>query len=69
MQKRLDSIPISRKLVKLIAMQDFFFRYKTGDYSKAVTSLLKEYEGLRLYSKSGKTRINDDELLATKPFK
>ncbi|MEK7086043.1 MAG: hypothetical protein AAB953_03450, partial [Patescibacteria group bacterium] len=61
--------PIARKLVKLIAMQDFFFRYKTGDYSKAVTSLLKEYEGLRLYSKSGKTRINDDELLATKPFK
>lgn len=60
---------IARKLVKLLAMQDFFCRYKTGDYSKAITSLLKGYEGLRLYSKSGKTRINDDELLSTKPFK
>ena len=61
--------PIARKFVKLIAMQDFFFRYKTGDYSKAITSLLKGYEGLRLYSKSGRAKINDDELLATKPFK
>lgn len=61
--------PIARKFVKLIAMQDFFCRYKTGDYSKAITCLLKGYEGLRLYSKSGRTKINDDELLSTKPFK
>ncbi|MFA4827988.1 MAG: three-Cys-motif partner protein TcmP [Thermodesulfovibrionales bacterium] len=60
---------ISRRLVKLNAMQDFLFRYKTGDYSTAIASLLKGWEGLRLYSKSGKTRINDDELLSTKPFK
>ncbi len=61
--------PIARKSVKLIAMKDFFFRYKTGDYSKAIASLLKGFEGLKLYSKSGRTRINDEELLSTKPFK
>lgn len=61
--------PVARKSVKLIAMQEFFFRYKTGDYSKAITSLLKGFEGLKLYSKSGRTKINDDDLLSTKPFK
>lgn len=61
--------PISRKDVKLIAMQDFFCRYNFGDYSKAITSLLKGFEGLRVFSKSGKTRINDEEFLSTKLFK
>ena len=61
--------PIARKGVKLIAMQDFFCRYNFGDYSKATTSLLKGFEGLRVFSKSGKTRINDEEFLSTKPFK
>jgi len=61
--------PISRKGVKLIAMQEFFCRYNFGDYSTAVTSLLKGFEGLRIFSKSGKTRINDEELLSTKQFK
>jgi hypothetical protein len=61
--------PITRKSVKLTAMQEFFCRYKTGDYYKAIRELLKGFEGLKLYSKSGKLRINDEELLSTKPFK
>jgi len=61
--------PISRKDVKLIAMQDFFCRYNFGDYSEAITKLLKGFEGLRIFSKSRKTRINDEDLLSTKPFK
>lgn len=60
---------ISRKMIKLKAMQYFFCRYNKSDYSKAVTNLLKGFEGLKLYSKSGKTKINDDELLSNKPFK
>lgn len=61
--------PISRKDVKLIAMQDFFCRYNFGDYSKAIANLLKGFEGFRIFSKSGKTRINDEEFLSTKSFK
>lgn len=61
--------PITRKSVKLTAMQEFFCRYKTGDYSKAIIELLKGFEGLKLYSKSGKSKINDEELLSTKQFK
>jgi three-Cys-motif partner protein len=62
-------MPISRKDVKLIAMQDFFCRYNSSDYSKAIRNLLKGFQGLKLYSESGRTRINDNELLSTKPFK
>lgn len=61
--------PITRKDAKLIAIQDFFCRYNFGDYSTAITSLLKGFEGFRIFSKSGKTRINDEEFLSTKPFK
>lgn len=61
--------PISRKDVRLIAMQDFFCRYNFGDYSEAIKNLLKGFEVLRIFSKSGKTRINDEELLSTKQFK
>jgi len=60
--------PISRKKIKLIAMQQFFCGYNYSDYSKTVTKLLEGTEGMKLYSHSGKTRINDDELLSTKPF-
>lgn len=60
--------PVSRKDVKLIAMKEFFCRYNSGDYSKAVTNLLKGFEGLQLYSKSGKIRINDEDLLSTRPL-
>lgn len=61
--------PISRKGVKLRAMEYFFCRYNSSDYSEAVTNLLNGFEGLKLFSKSGKVRINDNELLSTKPFK
>ena len=60
--------PISRKNVKIKAIQDFFCRYESGDYSMAISKLLKGFDGLMLYSKSGKTRINDEELLSTEPF-
>lgn len=60
--------PISRKKIKLIAMQQFFCCYNYSDYSKTVTKLLEGTEGMKLYSHSGKTRTNDDELLSTKPF-
>ncbi len=64
-----ENEPISRKDVKLIAMQDFFCRYSSSDYSKTISNLLKGIQGLKLYSKSGRKRINDNELLSTKPFK
>lgn len=60
--------PLSRKSLKLIAIMEFFCCYNNSDYSKTVTELLKGFEEMRLYSLSGKTRINDNELLSTKPF-
>jgi three-Cys-motif partner protein len=63
-----ENEPISRKDLKLKGMQEFFCRYNSGDYARAVFNLLKGFEGLRLYTHSGKTRINDNELLSTKPF-
>ncbi|OPX98170.1 MAG: hypothetical protein A4E58_00987 [Syntrophorhabdus sp. PtaB.Bin006] len=60
--------PISRKNLKLEAMREFFCHYSESDYNQAVSNLLKGFEGLRLYSHSGRTRINDDVLLSTKPF-
>lgn len=61
--------PISRKNVTLKAMRDFFCRYNSSDYSNAIKSLLNGFEGLKLFSKSGRTRINEDELLSTRSFK
>jgi hypothetical protein len=60
---------ISRKNLKLTAMKEFFCCYNNSDYSKTVEKLLKGFEGMKLYSRSGKSRINDNELLSTKPFK
>jgi three-Cys-motif partner protein len=61
--------PISRKNVILLSMQEFFCHYNSSDYLQAIKKLLKGFEGLRLYSKSGKVRINDKEFLSTRPFK
>lgn len=63
-----DNEPISRRNLKLEGMQEFFCRYNGSDYNQVVSKLLKGGEGLKLYAHSGKTRINDDELLSTKPF-
>jgi hypothetical protein len=63
-----EKAPLSRKSLKLIAIMEFFCCYNNSDYSKTVTELLKGFEEMRLYSLSGKTRINDNELLSTKPF-
>lgn len=60
--------PISRKALKLKAMQDFFCLYNSTDYSNAVRELLSGTDAHRIYSLTGKTRINDSELLATEPF-
>ncbi|MCX5805629.1 MAG: three-Cys-motif partner protein TcmP [Proteobacteria bacterium] len=59
---------ISRKNLKLTAMKEFFCCYNNSDYSKTVEKLLKGFEGMKLYSRSRKTRINDNELLSAKPF-
>lgn len=61
--------PISRKNVILLSMQEFFCRYNSSDYLQAIKNLLKGFEGLILYSKSGKVRINDKEFLSTRSFK
>ena len=60
--------PISRRDLKLKAMQEFFCHYSSSDYNKAVCNLLKGFNGLKLYSKSGKVRINDDVLLSSESF-
>lgn len=63
-----ENEPISRKNLKLIAIREFFCCYDDSDYSRTVMKLLKGIEDMKLYSHSGKTRINDNELLSTTPF-
>ncbi|MCX5814497.1 MAG: three-Cys-motif partner protein TcmP [Proteobacteria bacterium] len=63
-----ENKPISRKDLKIKAMQEFFCCYNSSDYSETIKKLLIGSKGMKLYSHSGKTRINDDVLLSTKPF-
>jgi hypothetical protein len=62
-----ENEPISRKKLKLKAMQEFFCCYNNSDYLEIIRKLLFGVGGMKLYSRSGKTRINDNELLSTKP--
>ena len=55
----------NRRDLRLQAMQQDFCHYSTSDYTNAVAQLLKSR---RLFSKSGRTRINDDEQLSSTPF-
>ena len=57
----LKGTPLSRKRIKEICMTKYFFRYKESEYHKVVKELLKNK---KIYSDTGKTRINDNNLLA-----
>lgn len=54
-----------RKGLVLSAMHKVFAEYKGSEHKRMIGELLKEK---RLFSLSGKTRINDKELLSAKPF-
>ena len=56
----------TRRWLRLEALKHLFGRYSTSDYTAAVTALLKSG---RLYSKSGRARINDVEPLSSRPFR
>jgi len=56
---------LTRKSLRAQAMWKHFGRYMSSDHNSAIASLL---ETNRLFSSSGKTRINDTVLLSTKPF-
>jgi hypothetical protein len=64
-----ENEPISRKALKLKGVQEFFCHYSRSDYSNAIRSLLDGSRPEKLYSASGRTRINESELLSSKPFK
>ena len=44
----------------------YFGRYEIKDYNAAIAELLKAG---KLHSSTGKTRINDDVILGSAPFK
>lgn len=58
----LDSLvaPMPRKELIVRAMHEVFAEYKESEYKKMISSLLKESI---IFSKSGKTKINDEEIL------
>ncbi|HEX8521850.1 MAG TPA: three-Cys-motif partner protein TcmP [Tepidisphaeraceae bacterium] len=58
--------PFTRRQLRLQALSQNFCRYSSKDYNNAVSSLLKEG---KMYSRSGRTRINDDEPLSLTSFK
>lgn len=57
----------TRRALRLNGMkvEDQFCRYGTKDYNEAVAHLIKSG---RLYSRTGRPRINDEEALSLKPF-
>lgn len=57
--------PISRKLLRLKGLQAHFGRYEIKDHNGAIGELLKSG---RIFSSTGKARINDDVLLGPEPF-
>lgn len=52
----------TRKRIKEVFMKKYFLRFKESDYNQTVSKLLKEK---KIYSDTGKIRINDDNLLAS----
>lgn len=52
----------TRKRIKEVLMIKHFLRFKESDYNQVVSKLLKEK---KIYSDTGKTRINDNNLLAS----
>ena len=57
---------INRKSLRITSLSKFFCRFKKSAINKAVTELLKEK---KLYSSTGKSRINDTVVLSAGPFR
>lgn len=57
----LKNKPRTRGKIKEISMKKFFLVYKESEYNQVISKLLKEK---KIYSDTGKTRINDNNLLA-----
>jgi three-Cys-motif partner protein len=55
--------PMTRKKLIILAMHGLFAEYKESEYKRMIGSLLKDGN---FCSKSGKTRINDHEVLSPK---
>jgi three-Cys-motif partner protein len=60
-----DDTDFTRLELRLTALQNYFGRYSTKDYTAAVAALLKSR---RLFSRSGRSRINDQEPLSKQAF-
>lgn len=56
---------LTRKSLRLQAILGHFCRFQKADINAAIGELVK---GGRLFSSTGKTRINDDVVLSTTPF-
>lgn len=56
---------LTRGSLRNQAMWRHFGQYTSTDFNSAITSLLKQK---RLFSSTGKSRINDSVMLSTKPF-
>ena len=56
---------MTRKQLVLAAMHNVFAEYSESEHKRMVGALLKEK---RLHSRTGKTRINDDEVVSVTPF-
>lgn len=56
---------INRKRLRIMSLSKFFCKFKKSAINKAVTELLKEK---KLYSSTGKSRINDSVVLSAAPF-
>jgi len=57
------TMPMARKKLIILAMHGVFAEYKESEYKHMIGNLLKDGS---FYSKSGKTRINDHEVLSPK---
>jgi hypothetical protein len=57
------TISMTRKKLIMLAMHGVFAEYKESEYKHMIGNLLKDGS---FYSKSGKTRINDHEVLSPK---
>jgi len=62
-QAIVDSLttPITRKKLILCAMHKVFAEYKESEYKRMIGDLIKDK---KILSESGKTRINDKEVLS-----
>jgi len=55
----------NRENIKKILMPKLFMRYKEGDYNKVISKLIKKE---RIYSQTGRSRINDSVMISLTKF-